>query len=270
MHFFPSRQIALAIGPLSIHWYGIMYALGFIVGILLLPRLARITRLELSKKAADDIVLSIFLGVILGGRLGFLFFYGFEYFVTHPLEIFAVWQGGMSSHGGFLGVALALFLCTKKYRFDFFRLTDTIVVPVALGLMLGRLGNLINGELYGTVTTLPWGMHFPVAEGLRHPTQIYAMIKDAILASVSFFSLRYFYRSTQRPTGQTTAIFLMLYAVLRFTVEIFRDQPYGYTDLLGISLSRGQLLTIPLFLAGLVLFFLRRNLQHGLPGRHHT
>lgn len=258
MSFFPSRQIALSIGSVSVHWYGIMYALGFALGIVLLPYLCRVSGLELSSKKRDDLVLLIFAGVILGGRLGFVLFYGGSYFFQHPLEIFAVWQGGMSSHGGFLGVALALLYFAWREKVDVLRITDTIVVPVALGLMFGRLGNLINGELYGTVTTLPWGLHFPNADGLRHPTQIYAMIKDASIALLCFWTLRYSYASSLK-TGRTTAVFLMSYAVLRFIIEIFRDQaPYGFTDVIGISLSRGQLLTIPIFLGGAAILFLRR------------
>jgi len=259
IQFFPTRQIALILGPLPVHWYGVMYALGFIIGIVLLPHLARLSRLELDRKKADDLVLLIFLGVLLGGRLGFVLLYGDGYFFQHPLEIFAVWQGGMSSHGGFVGVAAGLWYFAWKNKLDLFRITDTIVVPVAIGLLLGRLGNLINGELYGAVTTLPWGMHFPDAEGLRHPTQIYAMMKNLTIVTACFLSLRHIYKIEPVPTGRITGIFLVLYAVLRFLVEIFRDQPYGFVDFLGMSLSRGQLLTLPLFAAGIIVLFLRRR-----------
>lgn len=259
IQFFPTRQIAINVGPLAVHWYGIMYAVAFLVGIALLPRLSRISRLQLTSVMRDNLVLFMFLGVLLGGRLGFVLFYGGGYYFAHPLEMLAVWQGGMSSHGGFIGVALALFYFAWKYKVDLFRITDTIVVPVALGLMLGRLGNFINGELYGTVTSLSWGMHFEGAEGLRHPTQLYAMVKDLLLATVCYFSLLSSYKHEPAPTGTTTSLFLCTYAVLRFLVEIFRDQPYGYTQVLGFSLSRGQILTIPLFLLGLVLFFMRRR-----------
>lgn len=260
LHFFPSRQIALSIGSVSIHWYGIMYALGFALGIALLPHLCRVSGLALSSRKRDDLALFIFAGVVLGGRLGFVLFYGASYFLSHPLEIFAVWQGGMSSHGGFIGVALGLLYFAWREKVDVLRITDTIVIPVAIGLMLGRLGNLINGELYGTVTTLPWGMHFPNAEGLRHPTQIYAIFKDAGIALLCFWTLKKSYSSGSFKTGRTTAVFLMSYAVLRFIVEIFRDQaPYGFTTILGLSMSRGQLLTLPLFAAGIILFFLRRS-----------
>ncbi len=253
----PSRTIALSIGPVDVHWYGIMYAVAFILGMFLLPRLQKITRLDLSERDRESLLISVFLGVLLGGRLGFVFFYGGSYFLENPWKILAVWEGGMASHGGFLGVALALLLFVWRRRIDFFRLTDTILIPVALGLALGRVGNFINGELYGTLTTLPWGMHFPGAEGLRHPTQLYAIDKNLAIALCSFLALRAWYREEPVRTGRVTALFLMLYAVLRFTVEIFRDQPYGYTDIAGVLLSRGQLLTLPLLLLGITLFVLR-------------
>lgn len=260
IQFFPSRQIAIIVGSVPVHWYGIMYALGFILGLLLLPRLSRISRLDLTQKQADDLLLSVFLGVLLGGRLGYVLFYGLTYYLDNPSQIIAVWQGGMSSHGGFIGVILSLWLFARRRGKSLLQITDTIVVPVAIGLMLGRLGNLINGELYGTVTTLPWGMEFPGAEGLRHPTQIYAMIKNGLIAALCLLVLRKSYRAELPAVGLPSAVFLMSYAVLRFIVEIFRDQPYGFTPFLGLSLSRGQLLTLPVLALGIaVLLFTRRR-----------
>ncbi len=255
----PSRAVALSIGSFDVHWYGIMYALGFILGLMLLPRLEKKTGLSLSERDRESLLLSVFLGVLLGGRIGFVLLYGGSYFIEHPWKIFAVWEGGMASHGGFIGVALAILWFVRTRRIDFFRLTDTIVVPVALGLALGRIGNLINGELYGTVTTLPWGMHFPGVDGARHPTQIYATLKDLSIALLCFLSLRPFYAQTAATTGRTTALFLCSYAILRFIVEAFRDQPYGFIDVGGLLLSRGQLFTIPLFLVGIGLFIVRRR-----------
>ncbi len=255
--FFPERAIALTLGPVDVHWYGIMYALGFLLGIWMLPRLLKIAKLSLTAQDRETLVMWVFFGVLLGGRLGFVLFYGGSYFLDHPLKILAVWEGGMSSHGGFIGVCLALFLFTSRKHIDFFRLADVLVIPIAIGLALGRLGNLINGELYGTVTSLPWGIHFPNVEGLRHPTQIYAILKDLFIASVCYLHL---VRNADRhvPPGRTGAWFLVLYGFLRFVVEIFRDQPYGYTGILGLSISRGQLLTIPIFLVGIGVLLVRR------------
>lgn len=257
LQFFPSRAVALLIGPVAVHWYGILYVIGFLIGIGLLPRLLRYRNLSLTHSELESLFITVFLGVILGGRLGFVLFYGGNFYLQNPVEILAVWHGGMSSHGGFLGVLLMLLWFTSKHRIPFFRLMDVLVIPIAIGLALGRIGNLINGELYGTITTLPWGMHFPAVEGLRHPTQLYAVLKDLLIALVCFLHLKqYSVRS-----GQTTALFLMMYAVLRFAVEIFRDQPYGYTPIFGVLLSRGQLLTIPLFLAGSLIWFVRSRFE---------
>ncbi len=268
IHFFPSRAIALSVGALEIHWYGIMYLLGFLIGMWLLPRLLRFRKLDLPPALRESLLLSVFLGVVLGGRLGFVLFYGGSYYIHRPLEILAVWHGGMSSHGGFIGVAIALILFTRRHRIDLFSLLDVLVIPIALGLALGRLGNFINGELYGTVTTLPWAMSFPQAEGLRHPVQLYAVLKDLLIAFVCFLHLRSTasHSVSSLPQGErgrggggTSALFLVMYAVLRFTLEIFREQPYGTVSVFGVLLSRGQLLTIPLFVAGIGICFLRSH-----------
>ena len=160
----------------------------------------------------------------------------------------------MSSHGGFIGVLIALLWTVRKHRWDLFVLADLITVPVAIGLALGRLGNFINQELYGPVTTLPWGIAIPGVEGLRHPTQIYAMIKDLFIASVCFWHLRY-----AQKKGQTMALFLILYGLLRFLIEYVRIQEYGWIHIGFIALSRGQLLTIPIFLFGMGLLWKSRE-----------
>jgi phosphatidylglycerol:prolipoprotein diacylglycerol transferase len=253
MSLLPSRTIALTVGTVDIHWYGIMYALGFLIGMWLLPRLEKRRGLQLTAEQRDTLFLSLFLGVLLGGRLGFVLFYGGSEYWTAPMKILAVWEGGMSSHGGFIGVMIALILFARIQHVSLLALADIIVIPVAIGLVLGRVGNLINGELYGTVTSLPWGLRFPDVDGLRHPTQIYAIIKDLIIAGCCYWHLQ----STEgrkASVGSTVALFLMLYAALRFIVEYFREQPYGYVEFYSLRLSEGQLLTLPLFVLGFSLF----------------
>ncbi len=252
--FFPSRTVVFTLGPLTIHWYGIMYLLGFLLGMWLLPRLQKYRDLPLTASMRETLVMAVFFGVLIGGRLGFVLFYGGSDYVLHPLEIFAVWHGGMSSHGGFIGVALGLLWFSHRFKIDVLAITDIVVVPVAIGLALGRVGNFINGELYGTVTTLPWGMTFPGADGLRHPTQLYAVLKDLLIAVVCFLHLR---STPGSRSGRSTALFLMMYAVLRFAVEMLRDQPYGYLGSGSLLLSRGQILTLPLFVVGVGLWFWR-------------
>lgn len=249
--FFPSRAVALELFGFSVHWYGIMYFLAFLAAWVLVPRLQKKRGLDFTSDEWASLLSTAVLGVIVGGRLGFVLFYEPAYFLAHPLKIFAVWEGGMASHGGFIGVTLALWWKLKNKGWDtFFRVADVITVPVAIGLMLGRFGNFINLELYGTVTDVPWAIAIPGVEGLRHPTQIYAMIKDATIALVCFWHLSA--KPKARP-GITFSIFLMMYGVLRFVVEIYRDQ----TGVAMVGpLSEGQLLTLPIIAAGLGLFFL--------------
>ncbi|MCF7844893.1 MAG: prolipoprotein diacylglyceryl transferase [Kiritimatiellales bacterium] len=248
---FPSRMVALEILGFSIHWYGLMYLAGFVLAFLLLPRIQKWRGLDLSKDDWAQLLSWGIIGVIAGGRLGFVLFYEPGFFVRYPIEIVQVWHGGMSSHGGFIGVALALYFVSRKRKIDLLALADCLVVPIALGLALGRVGNFINGELYGTVTNVPWAMQFPDIEGLRHPTQIYAVIKDLVIAMVCFLYLK---NSKPVYLGRAFTLFLMLYGILRYLLEYFRDQPYGLLDLKIILVSRGQILTIPLIIVGYLLW----------------
>ncbi len=184
IELFPSRTIALTIAGFPIHWYGLMYLAAFLLAWYLLPKIQKWRGLSLSRDAWSTLLAWGVIGVIVGGRLGFVLFYEPTFYLSNPLEIIKVWQGGMSSHGGFIGVGLALWLFARKQKINLLDLLDVIVVPVALGLALGRVGNLINGELYGIESTLPWAMSFPDVEGLRHPTQIYAILKNLIVAGV--------------------------------------------------------------------------------------
>lgn len=254
--FFPARNVALAIGGFPIYWYGILYLLAFVAAAVLLPRLQHLRKLRLSKAEWSDILTWAVVGVLLGGRLGYVLFYRFSDFLGNPFILFDVRSGGMASHGGFIGVALALLWVMRRRAWnEKLSVADVAMVPVAIGLAFGRFGNFLNQELYGTVTTLPWGMQFDGVTGLRHPTQFYAMAKDLSIAAVCFAYLR----STRERfvPGRTVALFLMLYGVLRFTVEIFRDQTgvamYG-------SLSEGQVLTIPVFLGGILMCFIASKL----------
>lgn len=252
---FPSRSIAIEFFGFAVHWYGILYALGAILAIVLLPRIQRYRGLKFSHDDWTSIVAVGVLGVILGGRLGYVFFYEPLYFMQSPLEIIAVWHGGMSSHGGFIGVGIALGLYLWKHRLPFWNVLDVVVIPVALALALGRIGNFLNQELYGTVTTLPWGIEIPGEEGLRHPTQIYAFLKNLLIAGLCFWHLK---KKPVKP-GQTLALFLVLYGVLRFFVEFLRVQQYPSIEIGLLSLTRGQLLTVPIVLVGIVLFSKVRN-----------
>lgn len=246
--FFPSRAVALSLFGFKIHWYGILYLVAFIVAYLLLPRLQKYRSLSLTKDQWSDVLTWSVIGVLVGGRLGYVLLYDPLYFLAHPLEILMVWHGGMASHGGFLGVILALFYLSRKHKISHLALGDIAVVPVAIGLALGRFGNFINQELYGTATTLPWGMAFPGAEGLRHPTQLYAVAKDLFIAAVCFWHLRKF----RMPLGQTAGIFLVIYGVLRFLNEFLRENTHSMFEIAGIELSRGQWYSVPIVVIGIV------------------
>jgi phosphatidylglycerol:prolipoprotein diacylglycerol transferase len=175
--------------------------------------------------------------------LGYVLFYHPSYYAASPLEVFAVWKGGMSSHGGFLGVGIAVILISRLKRIPLLPLLDLLVVPTAIGLALGRFGNFINQELYGIPTTLPWGIAIPGVEELRHPTQIYAIVKDLSIAVICFAHLR---RTVSDSPGGTIVLGLLLYGVLRFLLEYLREQDVASLSIGFLSLTRGQLLTLPL------------------------
>ncbi len=252
MSFFPSRTVAIELLGFPVHWYGIMYLLAFVIAWYVLPRLQKHRDLSLSHDEWAGLLSAAVLGVLIGGRLGFILFYQPGYYLSHPFEIIAVWRGGMSSHGGFIGVTIALLFALRHRRSHMFKIADVIVVPVAIGLALGRLGNFINQELYGTVTTLSWGITIPGVEGLRHPTQIYAVIKDLLIAGICFWHLK----ATAKNfiAGRTIALFLMLYGLLRFLIEFLRVQDHSMIHVWFVTLTRGQVLTIPVIIVGIVLW----------------
>lgn len=238
--FTPLSPVFLTIGPIQLHYYGLMYVFGFSFGYFLLPHIFKIRKLEVSRNQFDDLFFYGILGGILGGRLFYVVFYNIAYYLEHPLKILAVWEGGMASHGGLLGAALALFLVTRHHKIPFFRLTDSIVIPVGIGLMLGRIGNFINGELYGRITDVPWCMYFKNAEGCRHPSQLYAAFKDLTLFGI-LFSLR----KTEWQPGILTFLFLGLYSLFRFIVEFFREPDVQIGTLL-FGFSEGQWISLVL------------------------
>jgi len=251
MSLFPSRTIFLELFGFQVHWYGIMYLLAFLLAWALLPRLQKYRSFYLSREEWSTILSWSIIGVIVGGRLGFVLFYEPGYYLTHPDEILKIWKGGMSSHGGIIGVTFAVLFAMGKRKGDILKVADIAVIPVALGLALGRMGNFINQELYGIATTLPWGITVPNEIGTVHPTQFYAAFKDLLLAAVCFV---YLSKSKDQRPGRTLALFLILYSVLRFLVEYLRVQTYPMVDV-GILLSRGQVLSIPVLLVGVWLWW---------------
>jgi len=244
------NPVAIEIGPLKVHWYGLMYLIAFaLVWILGRYRIKK-GMIDLTQQRFEDLIFYGVLGVILGGRLGYVLFYQPSFYLSHPLEIFSIWDGGMSFHGGLIGVLLAMYLFGRKENKTFFEVADFIAPLVPLGLACGRLGNFINGELWGRPADVPWAMVFPGAGNLaRHPSQLYQMMLEGIL----LFVILWIFSGKKRPVGQVSAVFLIGYGFFRFIAEYTRE-PDSYLGILALGFSMGQWLSIRMILAGISLY----------------
>lgn len=247
--------VAISIGPLSIHWYGLMYLVGFALFWLLGTwRAKRDAWRDLTAEDVEELLFVGVLGVILGGRLGYCFFYQPEWFITHPLDIIRVWDGGMSAHGGVLGVIVAMFNFAKTREKSFLKIADFVTPLVPLGLFFGRIGNFINGELWGRVSSPDYvfAMIFPHAQDWlpRHPSQLY----EAGLEGLLLFVILWLYSMRPRKDGRVAALFCLGYGVARFFVEFFRE-PDAFLGLQALGLSQGQWLSIPMIFLGLAVWF---------------
>lgn len=252
--------VALQLGPLAVHWYGLTYLAAFGLFFWLGTRRLRhepfasiSSPAPWSRRDIEDILFLGVLGVVAGGRIGYCLFYKPAYYLTHPMEIFAVWQGGMSFHGGLLGVLLAMVWFARSRQRPWLQVMDLIAPCVPTGLAAGRLGNFINGELWGRVAdpSLPWGMVFRGAGDLpRHPSQVYQFLMEGVL----LFILLWMYARRPRITGQVSGAFLLGYGVFRFIAEFFRE-PDAHLGLLSLGMSMGQWLCIPMIAAGAALWW---------------
>ncbi len=245
--------VAISLGPLKIHWYGIMYLIAFGAAWWLGRRRARRPDSGWNDEQISDLIFYGALGVVLGGRIGYTLFYNFGHFISDPISILRIWEGGMSFHGGLLGVLVAMWLFARKYKHRFFALTDFIAPLVPIGLATGRLGNFINGELWGQPTNLPWGMVFPGGGPLpRHPSQLYEMFFEGIV----LFLIVWIFSARPRPRMAVSGVFALGYGVFRFAVEFVR-QPDEHLGFIAFGwLTQGQLLSAPLILTGIVLLWL--------------
>ena len=240
--------VALRIGPLAVHWYGLMYVVGFVAGWWLGRVRAKRPHSGWKPEQIDDLLFYVALGIVLGGRLGYILFYGFSEYLANPLNVFKVWQGGMSFHGGLLGVLVAMALYGRRHGVTFFQVTDFIAPLVPPGLLAGRIGNFINGELWGKAADVPWAMVYPPSgpEPL-HPTQLY----EALLEGLVLFVILWVFSSKPRPIMAVSGMFLFWYGIFRFGVEFFRvpDAHLGYLAFGWVTM--GQVLTLPMIALGI-------------------
>ena len=248
--------ILVSLGPVAIHWYGIMYLIGFGSAWYLALWRAKHFRLSWTPEQISDLIFYAAIGTILGGRIGYMLFYGMSELLQDPLTIFKIWEGGMSFHGGLIGVICALYLFAKSRHKPFLAVTDFVAPLVPLGLAAGRIGNFINGELWGRPTDVPWAMIFPDADALpRHPSQLYECGAEGFL----LFGLLWWYVRKPRPVGAPSALFLIGYGIGRFLLEFFRepDIQIGFIALDWVTM--GQLLSIPMVIGGLFLYYYSRE-----------
>lgn len=247
------HPIIVSIGPVDLYWYGAMYAISFLLIDYLMKReVVRDTTLELNVSFIDQIVFISIVSVIIGGRLGYVLFYNIEYYAENFNKIFYIWEGGMSFHGALVGVYFGLLFLSITNKIKFFKLSDFLVPFIPIGLFLGRTGNFINSELYGSPTNASWGVVFPLIDSVpRHPSMLY----EAFLEGIVLYLLLFLFKKTKPSTGILTAIFLIFYSVFRFCVEFVRvpDQHIGY--IYSTWLTTGMILCVPMFFIGMLIYY---------------
>ncbi len=251
--------VAFAIGPVKVHWYGLMYLLGFVAAYALARIRAKRGDVVIKSEHVDDLIFVSAIGVIVGGRIGYMLFYNPGGLIQDPLSIIRIWDGGMSFHGGLLGVLIAMGLFAKRIGCGFFQVSDFLAPMVTIGLGAGRIGNFINGELWGKVTDSPLG--FEVAGQVRHATQLY----EAFLEGLVMFVILWWYSAKPRPTMAVSGLFLVLYGVFRFAVEFVRVPDEQYDYLAFGWLTMGQVLSAPMVVFGLLFLWLAYARQNATP-----
>lgn len=241
--------VIFSLGPLSVRWYGLMYLIAFLLANFLANKAADKPGSGWTRDQVSDLLFYGFLGVVLGGRIGYVLFYQFPLFLQDPLYLFRIWEGGMSFHGGVLGVLTAMAFFAWKTKKNYLRLGDFVVILLPLGLGAGRIGNFINAELWGRTTDVPWAVLFPNAGLLpRHPSQLYEFVLEGLV----LFVLLIWYRSKQPPAGNVGGLFLLGYGSFRFIVEFFRE-PDAHLGVLSLGMSMGQWLCLPMIIVGTAL-----------------
>ena len=241
--------VILRIGPLSLRWYGLMYVIGFISSYLLVVYQLGKKKTRVTKEEMDDLFFYLILGLVVGARLGYVLFYNLGFYLQHPSEALEVWHGGMSFHGGLIGAFIAGYIIIKRKHLNLFEIADLVIPTCPIGLAFGRLGNFINGELFGKPSDVPWAMVFPQGGPLpRHPSQLY----EALLEGVAMFVILWLYKDRKKREGDVFALFLILYGCFRIFCEIFREPDVQVGYIFGI-LSMGQILSLVMIAIGLFL-----------------
>jgi phosphatidylglycerol---prolipoprotein diacylglyceryl transferase len=242
--------VAISLGPLKVHWYGLMYVFGLLALWYFAARRAKKPDSGWKPEEVGDFVFYGALGIILGGRLGYMLFYNFAHYLSHPLDALKIWEGGMAFHGGLIGVLLAMFLYARKTKRTFFQVADFFAPWVPIGLGLGRIGNFINHELWGRVSDVSWAMVFRNGGPLpRHPSQLY----QAALEGVALFVILWWFSRKPRPRASVSGMFLLCYGIFRFAVEFVREPDAQLGYLAWNWLTMGQVLSVPMILAGVAL-----------------
>ena len=246
--------VIVSLGVIQIRWYGVAYVLGFLLGIYLIKQINQDYQKKIKNKQIDDFFIWSIIGVILGGRIGYVLFYQTATILTDPINILYIWKGGMSFHGGLIGIIISIFLFSKKYSIDFFQLSDLVSSVAPVGLFFGRLANFINVELYGRVTDFPFAMIYPsIDQAPRHPSQLYeAFFEGVLLFIILMFCNKKNY--SQNNFGFITSLFLILYGIFRFLIEFLRE-PDAHIGLIFNSITMGQLLSVPLVIIGVGIYF---------------
>jgi len=248
MFYHNINPVLLNLGPFEIRYYGLIFVLGFLIGYFLLVYLAKQRKLDLTKDDLSDLLLYLLIGIVAGARLFYILFYNLKFYLSSPLDIFAFWHGGMSFHGGLAGGMIAVFLFCKKKKINVYDILDIAVIPAALGLAFGRIGNFLNGELYGRITNIPWAFDFGDGKP-RHPSQLYGSLKNFFI-----FGVLWFLKEKKLPKGFLFWSFVTMYSALRFFVEFFRE-PDPQLGFIIFNLSMGQILSSIVFFIGIYFLF---------------
>ena len=250
--------VIVSFGIIQIRWYGLAYVLSFLIGIYLIKKINQKDQKKIENKKIDDFFIWSIIGIILGGRIGYVLFYQTTSIFTNPINILYIWKGGMSFHGGLIGIIIAIWFFSKKYSINFFQISDLVSSVAPVGLFLGRLANFINVELYGKITDFPLAIIYPTVDQFpRHPSQLY----EAFFEGIVLFIILYYYKKKnyyKNNFGFITILFLILYGIFRYFIEFLRE-PDQHIGLFFNFISMGQLLSIPLIILGIVIYLVKKN-----------